>query len=68
MTFLSFQSKIVDFNRNRFARQLLKGLDLVAWLRDALKKLPTWPNSRIVKLLSFARPVEDLVTQIENDG
>jgi len=23
MTFLSFQSKIVDFNRNRFARQLL---------------------------------------------
>ena len=24
MTFLSFQSKIVDFNRNRFARQLLK--------------------------------------------
>jgi hypothetical protein len=52
----------------RHSQDKLNGLDLVAWLRDVLKKLPTWPNTRIVKLLSFAGPVEDLVTQIENDG
>ena len=35
MTFLSFQSKIVDFNRNRFARQLLKVLNWKLLIRKA---------------------------------
>ena len=52
----------------RHSQDKLNGLDLVAWLRDVLKKLPTWPNCLIVNLLSFARPVEDFVTKIENDG
>lgn len=29
----------------------LNGLDPHAWLKDALEKLPTWPNSRIDELL-----------------
>jgi transposase len=32
----------------------LNGLDLAAWLKDTLEKLPTWPNSRIDELLPFA--------------
>jgi transposase len=38
----------------------LNGIDPAAWLRDTLEKLPTWPNSRIDELLPFARPVEDI--------
>lgn len=30
------------------------GLDPAAWLKDTLKKLPTWPNSRIDELLPLA--------------
>lgn len=29
-------------------------LDPTAWLKDVLKKLPTWPNRRIDELLPFA--------------
>jgi hypothetical protein len=32
----------------------LNGLDPLAWLKDTLEKLPTWPNSRIDELLPFA--------------
>jgi transposase len=32
----------------------LNGLDPAAWLKDALEKLPTWPNSKIDELLPFA--------------
>ena len=38
----------------------LNGIDPAAWLRDTLEKLPTWPNSRIDELLPFARPVENI--------
>ena len=38
----------------------LNGIDPAAWLRDTLEKLPTWPNWRIDELLPFARPVEDI--------
>ena len=31
----------------------LNGLDPAAWLKDALEKLPTWPNRRIDELLPF---------------
>jgi transposase len=31
----------------------LNDLDPVAWLKDTLAKLPTWPNSRIDELLPF---------------
>jgi len=33
-----------------------------------LEKLPTWPNSRIDELLPFARPVEDVKAQGDNNG
>ena len=46
----------------------LNGLDPAAWLRDTLEKLPTWPNSCIDELLPFARPVEDVEVQSENNG
>jgi len=45
----------------------LNGIDPAAWLRDTLEKLPTWPNSRIDELLPFARPVEDLRLQDDNE-
>ena len=45
----------------------LNGIDPVTSLRDTLEKLPTWPNSRIDELLSFARPVEDLRLQDDNE-
>ncbi len=32
----------------------LNGLDLAAWLKHTLEKLPTWPNSRIDELLPFS--------------
>jgi len=32
-----------------------------------LEKLPTWPNSRIDELLPFARPVEDVGLQDDNE-
>ncbi len=32
----------------------LNGLDPAAWLKDALTKLPAWPNSRIDELLPLA--------------
>jgi hypothetical protein len=32
----------------------LNGLDPVAWLKDTLEKLPTWPNSCIDELLPFS--------------
>lgn len=31
----------------------LNGLDLRAWFKDTLEKLPTWPNSRLNELLPF---------------
>lgn len=34
----------------------LNGLDPLAWLKDTLEKLPTWPNSRIDELLPL-RPL-----------
>jgi transposase len=46
----------------------LNGIDPAAWLRDTLEKLPTWPNSRIDELLPFARPVEDVKAQGDNNG
>ena len=45
----------------------LNGLEPAAWLRDTLEKLPTWPNSRIDELLPFARPVEDVRLQDDNE-
>ena len=33
----------------------LNGLDPAAWLKDALEKLPTWPNNLIDELLPFKR-------------
>jgi len=33
-----------------------------------LEKLPAWPNSRIDELLPFARSVEDVKVQDEDDG
>ena len=45
----------------------LNGLEPAAWLRDTLEKLPTWPNSRIDGLLPFARPVEDVRLQDDNE-
>jgi len=45
----------------------LNGIDPAAWLRDTLEKLPTWPNSRIDELLPFARPVEDVKLQDDNE-
>jgi hypothetical protein len=44
----------------------LNGIDAAAWLRDALEKLPAWPNSRIDELLPFARPVEDINAQSDD--
>jgi len=32
----------------------LNGINLAAWLKDILTKLPAWPNSRIDELLPFA--------------
>jgi transposase len=32
----------------------LNGLEPLAWLKDTLEKLPTWPNSRIDELLPLA--------------
>ena len=43
----------------------LNGLNPVAWLRDTLEKLPTWPNSRIDELLPF--PTADNKWQSEED-
>jgi transposase len=34
----------------------LNGLEPLAWLRDTLEKLPTWPNSRIDELLPLRAP------------
>jgi transposase len=31
----------------------LNGLVPVAWLKDTLEKLPTWPNNRIDELLPW---------------
>jgi transposase len=45
----------------------LNGIEPAAWLRDTLEKLPTWPNSRIDELLPFARPVEDVGLQDDNE-
>ena len=45
----------------------LNGIEPAAWLRDTLQKLPTWPNSRIDELLPFARPVEDVRLQDDNE-
>jgi transposase len=33
----------------------LNGLDPAAWLKDALEKLPAWPNSKIDELLPFGK-------------
>ena len=46
----------------------LNGIDPAAWLRDALEKLPTWPNSRIDELLPFALPAKDVKPQSDNEG
>ncbi|MDF0607255.1 transposase domain-containing protein, partial [Neisseriaceae bacterium TC5R-5] len=35
------------------------GLEPLAWLRDTLTKLPTWPNSRIDELL----PLRDVTAK-----
>jgi hypothetical protein len=35
----------------------LNGLEPLAWLRDTLEKLPTWPNSRIDELLPLRAPI-----------
>jgi len=43
----------------------LNELNPVAWLRDTLEKLPTWPNSRIDELLPF--PTADNKWQNEED-
>jgi transposase len=45
----------------------LNGIDPAAWLRDTLEKPPTWLNSRIDALLPFARPVEDVRLQDDNE-
>ena len=45
----------------------LNGIEPAAWLRDTLEKLSTWPNSRIDELLPFARPVEDVRLQDDNE-
>jgi hypothetical protein len=46
----------------------LNGIDPAAWLIDTLEKLPTWPNSRIDELLPFARPVDEVKAQDDNDA
>ena len=33
----------------------LNGLEPVAWLRDVLEKLPSWPASRLDELLPYHR-------------
>jgi hypothetical protein len=33
------------------------GIEPMAWLTDTLKKLPSWPNSRIDELLPLKKPV-----------
>lgn len=35
----------------------LNGLEPMAWLKDVLEKLPTWPNSRIDEFLPLRPPV-----------
>lgn len=35
----------------------LNGIEPMAWLKDVLEKLPTWPNSRIDELLPLKKPV-----------
>jgi len=34
-----------------FGTAQLNGLNPIAWLKETLEKLPTWPNSRIDELL-----------------
>ncbi|PRP70944.1 hypothetical protein BUE93_09425 [Chromobacterium amazonense] len=35
----------------------LNGVEPMAWLKDVLEKLPTWPNARIDELLPLRPPV-----------
>ena len=44
----------------------LNGLNPSEWLKGALEKLPTWPNSRIDELLPFAVASVDAKSQDEN--
>ncbi|HHU1440161.1 TPA: transposase domain-containing protein, partial [Escherichia coli] len=34
------------------------GLEPVAWLRDVLEKLPSWPASRLDELLPYRRQAD----------
>ncbi len=34
----------------------LNGVEPMAWLKDVLEKLPTWPNSRLDELLPLRPP------------
>ena len=45
----------------------LNGIDPVAWLKDTLEKLPTWPNSRIDELLPFSIQAADINVHNVND-
>ncbi|EKY5126356.1 transposase domain-containing protein, partial [Escherichia coli] len=36
----------------------LNGLEPVAWLRDVLEKLPSWPASRLDELLPYRRQAD----------
>ncbi|PAZ33050.1 hypothetical protein APX83_01825, partial [Escherichia coli] len=36
----------------------LNGLEPVAWLRDVLEKLPSWPASRLDELLPYRHPAD----------
>ena len=36
----------------------LNGLEPVAWLRDVLEKLPSWPSSRLDELLPYRRQTD----------
>jgi hypothetical protein len=52
--------KIVSLYKASACRATAKLNDLepVAWLKDALEKLPVWPNSRIDELLPLVARTE----------